>query len=94
MVTIENNEKITNTNSANNPFANKSVVVTGKLVSFTRSSINAKIEELGARAGSSVSKNTDYLICGESAGSKLSKAESLGIEVLSEKQFLEMAMSA
>jgi DNA ligase (NAD+) len=77
-----------------NPFAGRTVVVTGKLESFTRDSINAKIESLGAKAGSSVSSNTDYLICGEKAGSKLGKAQSLGVQVLSEQEFLKMAMSA
>ena len=77
-----------------NPFAVKTVVVTGKLELFTRDSINAKIESLGAKAGSAVSKNTDYLICGDKAGSKLDKAHALGITVLSEEQFLSMAESA
>jgi DNA ligase (NAD+) len=77
-----------------NPFAGRTVVVTGKLENFTRDSINAKIESLRAKAGSSVSSNTDYLICGEKAGSKLSKAQSLGVKVLSEQQFLDMAESA
>jgi DNA ligase (NAD+) len=49
---------------------------------------------LGAKAGSSVSKNTDYLICGEKAGSKLNKAKTLGITVLSEQEFLDIAKSA
>ena len=77
-----------------NPFVGRIIVVTGKLENFTRDSINAKIESLGAKAGSSVSSNTDYLICGEKAGSKLSKAQSLGVKVLSEQQFLNMAESA
>jgi DNA ligase (NAD+) len=77
-----------------NPFVGRIIVVTGKLECFTRDSINAKIESLGAKAGSSVSKNTDYLICGEKAGSKLDKARSLGVTVLSEAQFLNMAESA
>jgi len=77
-----------------NPFVGRIIVVTGKLERFTRDSINAKIESLGAKAGSSVSKNTDYLICGEKAGSKLDKAKSLGVTVLSERQFLDMANSA
>ena len=88
-----NIEKRTNTvtEAADNPFAGRTVVVTGTLVHFTRNTINAKIESLGAKAGSSVSKNTDYLICGESAGSKLGKARELGVPVITEQQFLEMA---
>jgi DNA ligase (NAD+) len=77
-----------------NPFAGKTVVVTGTLEHFTRSGINAKIGELGAKAGSSVSKNTDYLICGEKAGSKLDKARALGITVLTEREFLDIVKSA
>jgi DNA ligase (NAD+) len=72
-------------------FAGRTVAVTGKLECFTRDSINAKIESLGAKAGGSVSKNTDYLICGEKAGSKLGKARELGVTVLTEQQFLDMA---
>ena len=57
---------------------------------FTRDGINAKIISLGATPGSSVTKKTDYLICGEKAGSKLAKAEQLGVKILTEQQFLEM----
>ena len=92
MLTV--NKKSTGMKKTGNVFAGRTVVVTGKLESFTRDSINAKIESLGAKAGSSVTSNTDYLICGEKAGSKLSKAKSLGITVLSEQQFLDMAKSA
>ncbi|MDR0475224.1 MAG: NAD-dependent DNA ligase LigA [Treponema sp.] len=77
-----------------NSFSGRTIVVTGKLESFTRDTINAKIESLGAKAGSSVSKNTDYLICGEKAGSKLGKASELGVTVLTEQEFLDMALSA
>lgn len=58
---------------------------------YTRSEINAKIEDLGAHAGSSVSGKTDYLICGENAGSKLEKAQALGVKVLTPAEFFEMA---
>jgi DNA ligase (NAD+) len=75
-------------------FSGRTIAVTGKLERFTRDSINAKIESLGAKAGGSVSKNTDYLICGEKAGSKLGKARELGVTVLTEQQFLDMAECA
>ena len=65
-------------------------VVTGKVEPYSRTGINAKIEALGARAGSSVSSKTDYLICGENAGSKLEKAQSLGITVLTPAEFFRM----
>jgi len=90
MMNIEQ-KTVTNTEVSDNLFAGCTVVVTGKLELFTRNSINAKIESLGAKAGGSVSKNTDYLICGEKAGSKLNNAIKLGISVLTEQQFLEMA---
>lgn len=73
-----------------NPFAGKTVVVTGTLVHFTRESIQEKLFSLGAKAAGSVSKNTDYVIAGEKAGSKLSKAQALGVTVLTEQQFLVM----
>lgn len=66
------------------------IVATGKLEHFTRDGINDKILELGAKPGSSVTKKTDYLICGEKAGSKLAKAQSLGIPILTEAEFLGM----
>jgi DNA ligase (NAD+) len=95
MVNIEKKATTTATVPAtDNPFAGRTIVVTGTLVNFTRNSINAKIEELGAKAGSAVSKNTDYLVCGDSAGSKLTKARELNIPILTEQQFLEMAQSA
>lgn len=71
-------------------FKGCTIVATGKLTHFTRDEINNKILELGATPGSSVTKKTSYLICGEKAGSKLTKAQSLGIPVLTEVEFLEM----
>ena len=72
----------------------KTVVVTGKVEPYNRGEINAKIESMGAHAGSSVSSKTDYLVCGENAGSKLDKARELGITVLSPAEFFRMAASA
>lgn len=83
-------KQVVNQSCANSTFAGKTIVVTGSLVHFTRDTINAKIEEVGAKAGSSVSKNTDYLIAGEKAGSKLAKAQSLGVKILTEEEFLKM----
>ena len=74
-------------NMENNPFAGKVVVATGKLQGYTRDEIQTKLLELGAKPTSSVSKKTDYLIVGEKAGSKLDKAKSLGVEVLTEEEF-------
>ena len=65
-------------------------MVTGKVEPFSRSEINAKIVALGAHAGSSVSSKTDYLVCGENAGSKLEKARTLGITVLTPTEFFHM----
>ena len=79
-----------NTMMKENVFTGCTIVATGKLAHFTRDEINSKIIELGAKAGSSVTKKTNYLICGEKAGSKLTKAQALGIKILSEDEFLEM----
>ncbi len=72
-------------------FANKKVVVTGMLAVMTRDEVKAVLKRLGAKVQSSVSKNTDMLIAGEKAGSKLTKAQTLGIEVLDEAAFIELA---
>ena len=74
-----------------NPFAGKTIVVTGKVAPYTRDGMNSLIASLGAVAGSSVTRKTDYLVCGEKAGSKLSKAQELGIPVLTPEEFFHMA---
>ncbi len=74
----------------NNPFNGKTVVATGKLMNYSRDEIQMKLLSLGAKPGSSVSKNTDYLIVGEKAGSKLTKAQQLGVTTLTEQEFEEM----
>ena len=73
--------------------ADKTIVVTGTLKRYTRDQIKALIEKHGGRASSSVSKKTDYLLAGEKAGSKLTKAEKLGVQVLSEDAFAELIQS-
>ena len=71
-------------------FNSKTVVVTGTLQNYSRGEIKAKLESLGAKVSGSVSKKTDYVIAGEEAGSKLTKAQDLGITVLSEEEFEKM----
>ena len=75
------------------PFAGKTVVITGTL-SVERKEFQAWLEAAGAKASGSVSAKTDYLIAGESAGSKLTKAESLGVSVLTEDQARDLLASA
>jgi len=72
-----------------NPFAGKTIVLTGKLEQLTRNEAKAKIEELGGTVTGSVSKKTDLVIAGADAGSKLTKAEQLGIEVWNEENLIE-----
>lgn len=71
-------------------FAGKTFVLTGTLESFTRDEATAIIVGFGGKASGSVSKKTDYVLAGEAAGSKLTKAQSLGIPILTEAQFREM----
>ncbi|MBN2355364.1 NAD-dependent DNA ligase LigA [candidate division KSB1 bacterium] len=73
-----------------NHLAGKTFVFTGTLSSLTRDEAERLVEGLGGRAASSVSKNTDYVVAGEAAGSKLQKANELGIEVLTEQEFNDM----
>ena len=73
-----------------NRFAGLTFVLTGTLPTLTRSDATAIIESFGGKTSSSVSKKTDYVLAGDEAGSKLDKANSLGVKVIDENQFLSM----
>ncbi len=72
------------------PLAGKVVVLTGTLHKLKRNEAKAALQELGAKVTGSVSKKTDILFAGEAAGSKLAKAEELGVEVMNEEQLIEL----
>jgi DNA ligase (NAD+) len=72
---------------ADGPFAGLSIVVTGTLKEFSREAAEEAIISRGGKAASSVSKNTAFVVAGESAGSKLTKAEALGVPVIDEEEF-------
>jgi DNA ligase (NAD+) len=72
------------------PFAGKTVVITGTLAGMTREAAQEKLRQAGATVTGSVSKNTDYLIVGAEAGSKLAKAKALGVRILTEPELKEL----
>ena len=72
------------------PMAGKVVVLTGTLTKMTRNDAKERLQQLGAKVAGSVSKKTDIVIAGEAAGSKLDKAEALGVEVINEKSFIKL----
>lgn len=76
--------------NADNIFSGKTIVLTGKLVELTRNEAKEYLERFGAKVTGSVTSKTDYVIAGEKAGSKLAKAEQLGIQVLSEDEFIDI----
>lgn len=75
--------------AADSPFNGKTVVITGTLESIGRKELTDKLKSMGAKVSGSVSKNTDLVIAGEKAGSKLSKAQQLGVEVWDEQALLK-----
>ena len=76
--------------AAGAPFSGMTFVFTGELKSSTREEAEEKVKSLGGKASGSVSAKTSYVVAGEAAGSKLKKAQSLGVKVLTEEQFQEM----
>ena len=77
-------------NSVSEIFVGKTFVLTGTLPTLTRNDASKIIEDNGGKTSSSVSKKTDYVLAGEEAGSKLTKAQQLGIKIITEEQFLNM----
>lgn len=71
-------------------FTNKTVVITGTL-SKSRDIFKDELEKMGAKVSNSISKNTDFLLCGESAGSKLEKAQKLGVKVIDEEEYKKLS---
>ena len=71
-------------------FTGKTVVLTGALTKYTRDEASLIIENMGGKTSSSVSKKTDYVLYGDNAGSKLTKAQALGVKLITEDEFEEM----
>ena len=76
------------------PFAGLRFVVTGRLEDMSRSQVQSRIKELGGTVSGSVSKQTDYLVAGDGAGSKLADAEKLDVKIITEEDFLRLAKGA
>jgi DNA ligase (NAD+) len=83
-------ENRNNADVAASPFLGKTFVLTGTLPTLTREEATAKIEALGGKVSGSVSKKTDFVLAGEEAGSKLAKAQELGVKILDEAEFLKL----
>lgn len=81
---------VINAEEIDSPFAGKTVVLTGSLSLMSRDDAKARLTELGAKVAGSVSKKTDLVIAGEAAGSKLAKAQELGISVIDEAEMIRL----
>ena len=86
-VTEEQSETVV---SANQPLKDKTIVVTGTLENFKRTEIEGVIEKYGGRASSSVSAKTSFVLVGAEPGSKLAKAQKLGVQIMNEQEFLKL----
>ncbi len=83
-------ETVPDTAQSERPFAGKTFVFSGGLERFSRDEAKRRVEALGARAASSVSKQTDYVVAGSEAGSKLNQAKKLGVKILTEAEFVAL----
>ena len=86
----EVNTEVIEEETGDNRFEGKTFVLTGSLEEFTRKEAEELIEKYGGKTSGSVSKKTDYVLAGEEAGSKLKKAQELGVTIISEQEFKEM----
>ncbi len=86
---VKNGENGENGENKTLKFTNKTFVFTGKLTQFSRDEASEMVEKNGGKVSSSLSKKTNFCVCGEKAGSKKTKAEKLGIEILNENDFLK-----
>jgi DNA ligase (NAD+) len=77
-------------NSQLEGFTGKTFVLTGTLPTLTREEATAKVEALGGKVSGSVSNKTDFVLAGAEAGSKLTKAQELGVKILDEEEFLKL----
>lgn len=82
--------EVVNAQEMDNPFAGKTVVLTGSLTIMTRDDAKDRLTAMGAKVSGSVSKKTDLVIAGEAAGSKLAKAQELGIDVIDEAEMIRL----
>ena len=82
--------KVIEETNKDNRFEGKTFVLTGALEHYSRDEASEIIESFGGKTSSSVSKKTDYVLAGEEAGSKLKKAQELGINIISEEEFISM----
>ena len=86
---IITNDQAPDTRISDNPFKNKRIVLTGALQSMTRADAKKLLENFGAKITSAISSKTDFLITGENPGSKLEKAQNLGVDIMDETKFIE-----
>ncbi len=86
----KNNSRMNAGSAKNSSIVGKTFVFTGSMTSLDRDTAKDMVRALGGEVSSSVSKETDFVVAGESAGSKLEKAESLGVKILTEEEFLKM----